>query len=289
MFPIWFLIAAIIGSPRRIFRQSENPDQSSPRNPFRRVNLIFSLICLVWVVFSECGDRTRSSTSNDFRFVFWNVARVVAGTDLVASRLKQFDAPLVALVEADKNHRVDTVEWQRQLPDYQVVSTHYGGLVAVRGTVISQQIHILGTGSWCEQFELRVDGDEFTLILVDICSDPTLSRRQPFEALSRLLHESRGRPVLIAGDFNTPDDSVWYASWRSHFREAFSERGSGYAATWPVPVPVLKLDQVWVNEFFNVSQCRHEWSAYSDHRPVVTDLSIRTLEQATSESSRTVR
>jgi vancomycin resistance protein VanJ len=188
--------------------------------------------------------------------------------------LKSFNPSVIGLVEADQEHEVDLDEWKRHFPEYEVVGTSFGGLIAVKGKVVSHQLHHLASASFCEQFDVRVDQNDFAVLLVDITSDFRKSRQRPLLALATLANDLADRPVVIMGDFNTPDDSIWLASLQEHHREAFRERGTGYAATWPMPLPVLTLDQVWVNEFVEVSRCVHHWTIDSDHRPVVSDVSF---------------
>jgi endonuclease/exonuclease/phosphatase family metal-dependent hydrolase len=272
--PIWFAIAGLVGSPGLRWLRNDKPEATKSLLSPTRLNSLLGVVCLVWAVCSECGFRTGSAAPEGLRVVFWNTARVWSSVPRLAAKIKSCDASIVALVEADKNYREAPAEWRSELPDYSVVTTHDGGLVAVKGTVISNQYHQLSASSWCEQFELRVNSVEFTLLLVDVTSDLRRSRRKPLAALAHLANQLDDRPIVIVGDFNTPDDSVWFDPLREHHREAFREQGTGYAATWPVPLPVLKLDQVWVNKHVGVSQCRQGWSVLSDHRPVITDLAI---------------
>ena len=76
------------------------------------------------------------------------------------------------------------------------------------------------------------------------------------------------------GDFNTPDDSILMEPLHAHCQLAFRERGSGYAATWPMPLPVLTLDQVWINSQVTVAKSEYGWSLDSDHRPAICHLSL---------------
>ena len=76
------------------------------------------------------------------------------------------------------------------------------------------------------------------------------------------------------GDFNTPTDSLFLREIHRDFENAFEQAGDGYSATWPLPVPVLTLDQIWVNKGIEVYRCRLGWSLRSDHRPVLTDITI---------------
>jgi vancomycin resistance protein VanJ len=73
------------------------------------------------------------------------------------------------------------------------------------------------------------------------------------------------RPLIIAGDFNTPRDSVLFDPMRTHHSNAWEKAGSRGADTWPWPVPVLSLDQVWSNQWLKPLRCQTAGNWRSDH------------------------
>ena len=112
------------------------------------------------------------------------------------------------------------------------------------------------------------------MLLVDISAQLNQSRRRPLLELAQLAVKLSDRPLIIMGDFNTPDDSILLEPLMAHFRLAMREQGTGFTATWPIPLPVLTLDQIWVNEFVDVWECHNSWSRLSDHRPILGRLTI---------------
>lgn len=114
-----------------------------------------------------------------------------------------------------------------------------------------------------------VEVGDLTLVIVDIYPNPLRSRAPAFAALERELAGLRGR-VIVLGDFNTPRDSVHFDAWRRQYVNAWEAAGAGFDATWPVPAPVLSIDQVWTNG--PVAACAAEGTWVSDHRRVVVSL-----------------
>jgi vancomycin resistance protein VanJ len=267
--PVWALIAGLA------WGHHNKTKSALSRVPIGRLSLICVLVFASWTACSEFVFRADPIRPQDFRVVFWNVARAQVGIKRIATELRAWNSPLIALVEADKDYKLIVAHWGAELPSHRVAGTHFGGLVAVQGEILSQQQHQLSFGGWCEQFDLQLDEQKLTLLLVDISSQLSLSRRGPLQSLATLAGDLADRPLMIVGDFNTPDDSVWFEPLRRHCRQGFREKGGGYAATWPVPLPVLTLDQIWVNKFFDVSRCQNGWTTSSDHRPVTASVSLR--------------
>jgi endonuclease/exonuclease/phosphatase (EEP) superfamily protein YafD len=112
-------------------------------------------------------------------------------------------------------------------------------------------------------------------MLVDIASNPFISRRESLTALAELAREHRDEPLIIMADFNTPPESVHFGLLREDFSNAFETAGNGFSGTWPLPAPVLALDQIWSNGRVAVNECHLVRSWRSDHRSVLASLSVR--------------
>ncbi|HSW44811.1 MAG TPA: endonuclease/exonuclease/phosphatase family protein [Phycisphaerae bacterium] len=104
-------------------------------------------------------------------------------------------------------------------------------------------------------------------------SSPLWSRRERFGELDKLLRTLQNRQVVVMGDFNTPPDSTLFNPMRGRFDNAFEAADRGLHVTWPVPLPVLAIDQIWISRPAPLADCHLGWSARSDHRPVIVDLS----------------
>ena len=267
--PIWLVLATLLWGRNR------DPKSTRSGNLLTGLNLIAILGFAVWAYCSENVEKAKTPSSTDVRLAFWNPGHAVLGVNRSAAVIKTWNVPVVGMVEANSYYPQILKEWQNELPDYKVFKVHYGGLLAVKGTVKQQSSHVLSPTSWCEQFDLVVGDNEFTLLLVDIAAQLSLSRKQPLQDLAALAERLNDRPLVIIGDFNTPDDSVHLRPLHEQCRNIFRENGTGYAPTWPMPLPVLTLDQVWVNAHVLASKCEHLWSVYSDHRPTISNISLR--------------
>lgn len=90
-------------------------------------------------------------------------------------------------------------------------------------------------------------------------------------------------PYLIAGDFNTSDQSVSYVPLANAMRDTFREAGMGFGATWPRPVaaelpmwlpPLIRIDYVFHSRHFTAVDAEVGPFLGSDHLPMVSRLAL---------------
>ena len=243
---------------------------------FAAVAAIFGVVCAGWWSYSSFYRYDPPSADEEFRVLFWNCRYGYHGWKSVAKEIHRIDAPLVGLVEADDHTEKRKEFWRWEFVDYDIASLGGGIVLMTRGQIVRSRLVQLTSGGRCGEFEVLLDGKQLMVFVVDIKSNPFVSRREPLEKLIALVESTRDKPTVLMGDFNTPADSAFLDDLRSAFRNAFETAGDGYAATWPLPVPVLTLDQVWVSRDLQLHGCRHLWTSSSDHRPVVTRMSVET-------------
>lgn len=208
------------------------------------------------------------------RIVQWNAFGVgFRDVDDTLQRLAALDAELLVINEFGPTwpqHHRDALA--QRLPDFQLVRVP-GAVVLVRGQARRFRTD-RRKGRW-ELTSLRVqlmDGRELTVLVVDIASNPLADRGEAFAALGNAI--SHNRPLVIAGDFNTPATSVHWEPLASRF--AASSRASWPSKTWPVPVPVMVIDHVLIErERGALHAVRTRWTPVSDHAMVIVEASLR--------------
>lgn len=246
----------------------------------RRLNWGTGLLVIVLAAVLVAGRQSHVQQPAAVKVGFWNIASGGLGWDPIVSQVASWDADIVGLAESNQSVRYDDplVQrnfWLERFPGYSVIRFPRGMRLLTKhpAKVISKGK--LGDRSNYGVAKLEINGEVVFVVMADFVSGPTFSRKPSFDALHEILGNLPAGPVILMGDMNTPTESVHFDDLRRNFRNAFEERGSGFYHSWPMPMPVLPLDQVWVNEAMSVGSCELEWTLRSDHRPLVCTLSIR--------------
>ena len=234
-------------------------------------------VCLgLWLFGNFRWFSKQALPPESLKVVFWNVGRgKFASWDQIAEELTRFDADVLALVEANADEVQTREFWQSRLPGYSPLPMHGGFVLLVKGEATQQAAGRLAMGGKFRQVSVTVRGIRFEMILADIVSDPLQSRGPPLAKLFEVMQAQDDTPTLVVGDFNTPPTSVCFDDWRTSWSRAWEVCGSGYQATWPLPLTVLTLDHAWGNRGVTFHRCVCGWSRCSDHRPVIVELSVR--------------
>jgi len=208
------------------------------------------------------------------KLLFWNVNRGHLGYALIADEIAARNADVVALVEATGNGQ-QVEMWRRHLAGYEIHRLGSGMLLAIRGSMLEMEPGRLREALGFRVMRVRLNQGEFALTIVDVASDPLLSRRPAFEKIKELTGRHPKLPHVLVGDFNTPTASPLFDLLPTEYSNAFIKTGVGYRETWPMTSPVLHLDQVWGDSRIAWHRCEHGWSLRSDHRPVTVEFSLK--------------
>lgn len=105
-------------------------------------------------------------------------------------------------------------------------------------------------------------------------------------AVSALVRQEPG-PVILAGDLNSPDQSLEGRTLReANLHDAFVEGGRGYGYTyghlllrsrmpWLPGVSWMRIDHIMLSQGLESRRCWTGTGAASEHRPVFADLAVK--------------
>lgn len=79
-------------------------------------------------------------------------------------------------------------------------------------------------------------------------------------------------PVIFCGDMNDVPNSYTYKTVKGDMQDAFLQKGFGIGRTYTSLSPTLRIDYIFMDDHFEVGQCKRVTTRYSDHYMVVADI-----------------
>ena len=241
------------------------------RMPAAALALLAAAALAAWLQ-ASWQRHARPATRGALRVVHWNVSRPARGLPSIARWLRAQDADVIALAEGHSRRRPTLARWQAEMPGYEVAELNGEMTCLIRGHILSSEDRVLVSNSYCALIRAEVRGRPLTILQFDINPSEFRSRGRAFTDLAALAAPDFGGNLLVLGDFNTPRESVFLAPLRAHLQNAFEAAGNGLAETWPMPLPMLSLDQIWSSPSLRAVYCEHGHSLHSDHRAVIADF-----------------
>ena len=83
-------------------------------------------------------------------------------------------------------------------------------------------------------------------------------------------------PVIICGDLNDTPFSYTYTIFSNHLEDHFKMKGLGIGTTYAGIIPGLKIDYIFTDKNFNVTEHRILREEKSDHFPVLSRMKLKT-------------
>lgn len=232
------------------------------------------------------------------KIVTFNIQLGVTEFDSIAAWLRTTDADLILLQELGPEHSAQI---------FSLLKDKYPETVDLVGTTQSELSRLpirsserIDLGGWyADRLVIDVGGDplavynihmpvpyregdehipgtvdQHNLLTVALSYDETWRNRVIHNLLARVADEPL--PYVIAGDFNTSDNTVIYGDLADLMHDSFREMGRGLATTWPADLshvpPLLRLDYVWHSDELHVLTAEIGPRLGSDHLPLVVTL-----------------
>lgn len=183
------------------------------------------------------------------RILFWNIGHLKALPTQLDQLIARHEPDLFVLAEAEKLNEASRADWRQRFPAYQTIALRGGLLAFVKGQVRVEESIQLPNRSNAHRLRVEFAGGSgvWHLIVADLGPWPLTPRLERTERIRQLA--GREPRTLVVGDFNTPYDSVAFDSWRYQWFHGLSQsaRTPG-AATWPIGLPLLSIDHVWLSK-----------------------------------------
>lgn len=257
-----------------------------------------SMVFLCWMSVSYLGFEMpfRSGERSALSVMTYNIKAGLEGPEDLGSFLAEQDVDVICLQEARPpiaKPDIDPVNAiAAALPKHKMARGGIRGELVIlsKYPIVSMAERDLAGMSQALEARIKVDDKEVRVLTVHLMTgDPlkrlgTADRRGRFAwlrvtaetreeqigALSALLSEEI--PTILTGDFNTPPNSDGHAVLSRDARDCFESVGGGFGYSYPVRMPVWRIDYIWVTDPFVAGSCGTIRSELSDHRPVLARL-----------------
>ncbi len=235
---------------------------------------------------------TNDSKPQELRLVHWNVFRNFLPWQHKIERLRRLEGDIYVLNEVPR--QVTRGNWALKLGPGMDYAMGQLMVVACRGKVLSHELEVdPGLITLWVQCALApadapgTDLDEtvaatlhretepraLSILAVDMSANPFMARDPVLARLVAKIEDRR--PDLIAGDFNAPRRSRRLQQLPNGYRHAYETTGRGWPYTWPVPFPLLAIDQCIFGPRIEPHGFRYLSTASSDHRVQVFEFETR--------------
>ena len=83
-------------------------------------------------------------------------------------------------------------------------------------------------------------------------------------------------PLIICGDFNDTPLSYTYSQMsKAGMKDAFITASRGIGKTYCGPLPLLRIDYFWYNDYIEVVDYKRIKQTTSDHYPLIMTFNIK--------------
>lgn len=86
-------------------------------------------------------------------------------------------------------------------------------------------------------------------------------------------------PIILCGDFNDVPGSYAYNTIGEGLQNAFVKKGAGLSPTFDGISPTLRIDNIFTDNHFVISQYERIKSNLSDHFPIIADVYVKPLDE----------
>lgn len=233
-----------------------------PRKLFLPLLLATLAIWSYWV-YSCYGSSPGPIPPDAETVIFWNAGDgPQIPREIISENIRNHQPDIIALVET-MNAQPEDVDYLTELfPDYEFKILEGFMMIGVKGKVIEVEYVQEKFSHEINFIQLELPSGPIQLALTDTWQKPTMDKQALLAKILDLL-QSRGAE-LVVGDFNTPYESVHFKTFGQDY-QSFHDVSVGFTATWPFGVPLLEIDQIFVNRQFKPLSLEKFYYMVSDH------------------------
>lgn len=202
--------------------------------------------------------------------LFWNIAKQ---KDYNINDLKKVietkNLDAVILIEVIHKDNQFNTEFKELLNDFSIELLEGDMLIATKGNIIIKNYSKEHRNYKINHIQIELEKDSYSLAIVDVFGSPFHNRKY---VLNKITTYSNDNNIdIILGDFNTPYESVHFDKFKSNYN-SLREYQNGFTATWPIGIPLLELDQIWLNKKLTPLNLEKQYTKSSDHALLIGEF-----------------
>ena len=241
-------------------------------------NKFYKFLCII-IVFILCSFwfnnyyfyHNVKDTQPSISVLFWNIAKQKDyNLSVLTKTLKDNSIDVAMLVEAVHKGNPNNEIIKKQLKNYNIDFLK-GNIIVLHKGYINNIKYMGGDFHIMDYFEIEIYKNIYKMAVVDIYADPLLHKKTPLNIV--LNYAKQNNIDLIAGDFNTPYESIHFKNYKVDY-ESMRFYQNGYSATWPRNIPLLELDQIWLHKKLKPIALKKQYIENSDHAILIGSLEV---------------
>lgn len=202
--------------------------------------------------------------------LFWNAAknpeRFPIG--IISNKTEKHDINILTFVEAENVIEKDIITLKEEFQDYSFKKLQGNMLIGVKGKIDSIFYKSEKKNYKINLIKSTIGNITSKVLIVDVYASPFFNKEN---TLKEILNFSIENNVdIIVGDFNTPFESIHFRGYENNYR-SFHNYCNGLTATWPYGIPLLELDQIWINKTIRPIQLNKFQYLFSDHKLLIAE------------------
>ncbi len=239
-----------------------------------KVSVLTTLFLAIHWIFSYYGFANVPVSSDNNHILFWNIDnRKFIPRDVIKEKISTYNPEIIAFLET-KNLSLNETEYlSEEFPQYSFKSLEGYFVIGIKGDIEFIEYTKLKTITRYNLLKVKINNQIKTILIVDIGVIRHYNRWQDLENI--LDYGLRNKVDLIVGDFNTPYESMHFKGFKNHYK-SFHDVSEGFTATWPKGIPLLELDQIWVDQNIEaISLKKFFYKEFSNHDMLIGSFKFK--------------
>jgi hypothetical protein len=231
--------------------------------PFYIIIIIQIIFISFWFKNNLYFNSTKAQRQNYKTILFWNLAKKKTFPKVVIeSEIKNHHPEVLAFVE-DKS---DFLKNKDSISGYSYKRLVDNMSVLYKGELLDVKFYYNEENYKLNLVTIKYKNKVSTYLIVDVYADPFTNKAEAHKVITKLANDNNIDVVL--GDFNTPFESVFFEDYKTNYN-SLRTKSNGFTATWFYGLPLLELDQIWLNKTHETLLLEKRQYSNSDHKLLI--------------------